>query len=580
MQAGVLLSATQLPNCPTHWARAWHVIIAGAHRSATLMLPFRRIPFAMGGVTFALFLLLAPFRSLAVAAGAGRVPGGSSFHARTTSSAGRRHFPERSSAQTSGVASAAASVQGSSSPHAGTADTVSKPADAWNEAAGELATKILQQAASGNALALTWKNLSSLTDEQSSLVRRKLRAQLRAAGAHFATARRADAEVEVTLSENAEGYVWIAEIRAKSAASASGEGGENPVVMVATPRLNPEDLPPAAEPLTIRRTRIYRQSGAVLDLALLADWPAAPAGGPEASAKKTRILVLGAGTVTLLAEAADAGPEDKRAKKWDALQSAPITPARPWPRDQRGRIVLGANNGFAVYLPGTKCAGAVDPALALECHESGDPWPFAAAQAPAEGAGAGGGAEFGAYFEANRNYFSGRVTLEGGMEVALPAFWSIVALPPSVAARAGMPSAPPRSPSPNPESHAPPEQVASTPGGWIVTGLDGRALLLNGNEQAVANTGGWGSQIAAVESGCGGGWQVLATAAGDGNEADTVQAYEIAARKPVPVSAAISFAGPVTELWPLAGGSGVLAISRTLQGDDYEVSRLSLTCGE
>ena len=91
---------------------------------------------------------------------------------------------------------------------------------------------------------------------------------------------------------------------------------------------------------------------------------------------------------------------------------------------------------------------------------------------------------------------------------------------------------------------------------------------------------GWGSQIVGLQTGCGAGWQVLASQERDLNEPDTVQAYEIINRKPVPASTPIEFAGPITELWPLANGSEAIAISRNLQTAAYEAFRLSVYCGQ
>jgi len=91
---------------------------------------------------------------------------------------------------------------------------------------------------------------------------------------------------------------------------------------------------------------------------------------------------------------------------------------------------------------------------------------------------------------------------------------------------------------------------------------------------------GWGSQIVGLQTGCGSGWQVLASQAGDLNIPDAVQAYEIVNRKPVPVSSPIEFAGPITELWPLADGSRAIAIARNLQTGTYEAYRLSVSCGQ
>jgi hypothetical protein len=110
--------------------------------------------------------------------------------------------------------------------------------------------------------------------------------------------------------------------------------------------------------------------------------------------------------------------------------------------------------------------------------------------------------------------------------------------------------------------------------------LDGRILLLNSNGQPVAINGAWGSQIVGLQSACGSGWQVLTAQAGDLNETDAVQAFEFVDRKPVPVSGPVEFAGPITELWPLANGAEAIAISRNLRTENYEAFRLSVTCGQ
>ena len=114
----------------------------------------------------------------------------------------------------------------------------------------------------------------------------------------------------------------------------------------------------------------------------------------------------------------------------------------------------------------------------------------------------------------------------------------------------------------------------------MISGLDGRAQVLNSNAEPLANVGGWGSQIAGLQSGCGGGWQVLASQARDSGEPDALQAYEIVNRKPVPVSGSSDFAGPITELWPLPNGSEAIAISRNLQSGAYEAFRISVACGQ
>jgi len=444
---------------------------------------------------------------------------------------------------------------------------------------------------SGNTLALTVKNISSLGDDDVVQVRRALRTQLRSQRARLAGSKPASVDVQVTLAENTEGYLWIAEIRDQSSPGAQGEdAARNPVVMVSVARRNQEDRQPAAEPLTIRKTRVYQQADPMLDVALLNNPSVGPAGSPVSAGAAARILVLGLDSVSLYEQGETSPTGGKSLWPWRPKQSAPLTRLRPWPRDARGRITVRPDGLFDVYLPGTKCSGALEPALTLECHESDEPWPLAgrewegssassaasidteAGTGPSTGAGTAPGTEIApaAYFVADRNFFDGRVKLDDGREMKTPPFFGIVVMPRSGATHAGL----------SPEASAGLKPGATGAPGWVLSGLDGRAQLLNSNAEPVANVGGWGSQIVGLQSGCGAGWQVLATQSRDFNDLDAVQAYEIVNRKPVPVSTPIEFAGPITELWPLSDGSEAIAISRDLQTGAYEAFRLSVSCGQ
>jgi hypothetical protein len=442
-------------------------------------------------------------------------------------------------------------------------------AEIWNEAAGALAAKILEHLTSGNALALTVKNISSLGDDDVAQVRRALRSQLRSRQARLTASKQANADVQVTLSENTEAYLWIAEIRDHSFPRAPGEDTGNPVVMVSIARTSVDDRHPTAEPLSIRKTRVYLQSDPMLDIALLENPPVGPASSPVPAGAAARILVLGLDSVALYEKVESPETGGKGGGQWRPKQSAPFARLRPWPRDARGRIIVRPDSRFDAYLPGSICSGALEPVLTLECHESDEPWPLVGGEGEGNSANASIGVGPAAYFTPDRNFFDGRVKLDDDRELKMPPFLAVVVMPPNGATHAGLPTL----------SRRVAPGVAGPPG-WVLSGLDGRAQLLNSNAEPVANIGGWGSQIVGLQSGCGGGWQLLASQARDLNETDAVQAYEIVNRKPVPVSTPIEFGGPITELWPLADGSEAIAISRNLQTADYEAFRLSVSCGQ
>src|SRR5260370_17672768 len=88
----------------------------------------------------------------------------------------------------------------------------------------------------------------------------------------------------------------------------------------------------------------------------------------------------------------------------------------------------------------------------------------------------------------------------------------------------------------------------------------------------------WGSDIAAVKTGCGAGSQVLATASGD-HAQDSIRAFEFPDRDPVAVSAAMEFPGPVSALWTEARGDSAIAIARNQATWSYDAFPLLLASG-
>jgi hypothetical protein len=263
--------------------------------------------------------------------------------------------------------------------------------DHWKESAGELAKIIAAQIGSATTLALTMRNASTLTESDAGAVRQALRSQLRSQGFRFTRADRAKAEVRVTLSENADGYLWIAEIR-------SGDSRE--VRMVSVPRVPPGPASSAPEPLSVRKAFIFEQEEPILDFSLLAS----DADGTA------RMLLLGPERISFF---------KKLAGSWIAQQSVSISHPEPWPRDLRGRLIVRAGQTFDGYLPGVKCTGAVQPEFNADCHESPDPWPL----------NSGAGSETGAHFAADRNFLEGKSALGLDQQVSLPPFYAAAEIP-------------------------------------------------------------------------------------------------------------------------------------------------------
>ena len=193
-------------------------------------------------------------------------------------------------------------------------------------------------------------------------------------------------------------------------------------------------------------------------------------------------------------------------------QSLPIAAWKPMPRDPRGRLLI-ERDSFRAYLPGTICTGSLSPA-AMSCGESNAPWPLdgvAAELAP------------------GRNYFT---------TPRLGSFFS----------------------------------AASAPKVQIVAGLDGRARIYDNALGEVTAISGWGSDIAAIESGCA---QILATRPGDAGEPDAIQAYDTTGRG---IGDPATFPGPVVALWPSARKGEVVAIARSAETGRYAAYSLAIIC--
>jgi hypothetical protein len=248
--------------------------------------------------------------------------------------------------------------------------------------AEELARKIAGGLGPGN-IALSVTNASSLTPKESDEVDRDLRLQLAAAGIHLVKPEQAAISVDVTLSENTSGYVWVAVVR---------QGTTEPqVAIVALPRTETsapiQELPPVA----LRKTLLWTQERQILDVLVLE------------SVNPARLLVLDSENVGIYRAANG---------RWQPEQLLPIARSMPWPRDLRGHLVLRPDRGVDAYLPGVSCQISIDAAVIMNCRERNDPWPVSSF------------VPVGAFFAPARNFFTGALTPAIGNQTSVSKFYS------------------------------------------------------------------------------------------------------------------------------------------------------------
>jgi hypothetical protein len=231
----------------------------------------------------------------------------------------------------------------------------------WAAPAAELARSIAAITGPG-AATLTMRNISSFPADQLPELRRLLETQLHSAGVRLVDAG-AMAAVRVTLSENAQGWLWVAE---------ATQGNEVKVSMLPVLR---SSAPPTSGPghsVSLRRTLLWVQDEPILDAVIA-----------RAQTSNPRLIVLSPAAVTLYT---------RQETGWKTEQALSIPHLRVWPQDLRGRLVLDKEHLFDAYLPAVVCSSAVTEPVSMKCRESDDPWPLGAQKA---------------FFNSARNYFTG-----------------------------------------------------------------------------------------------------------------------------------------------------------------------------
>lgn len=370
----------------------------------------------------------------------------------------------------------------------------------------QLAAKILAVTGPGT-MAVEFVNRSSLSQKEAEEIRRGVLAKLADGGAHFMAAEQAAATIRISLSEDLQNYVWVAEVHQGPT--------DAPAILVSFPRPQTQDTLGETAALLIHKALLWSQEDRILDVAVIDGNPA-------------HMVVLDAKTATIY---------KLQNNGWHAEQTLPIVHSRPWPRDLRGRLVLRKDHLFDAYLPGVFCRSSANAPIAMSCYESDDPWPIGNELS-----------SLSAFYAASRNFFTGALAPGIGKQTSVLAFYSAAAVPR--------------------------ENYTL----WLFSAANGQLHLLDGMVDQTTEKMDWGSEIAAVRSNCGSGWQVLVNSNTDGPK-DTLRAFELPDRDPVAVSQALEFPGPITALWVDSSSASAVAVTQDFQGERYEAFRITLSCG-
>jgi hypothetical protein len=362
---------------------------------------------------------------------------------------------------------------------------------------------------------LTIQNMSSLNADELPNIRTRLEHDLNGYGV-IVTAADSATTVRVTLSENAAGGLWVAEVR---------EGTEERVVMVPVIVDTPAETPTEAG-ITLRKTLVWQQKDPVLDVLIV-----------QTGAMRTMIVLQPERIISYVMTAGT----------WAKEQEFATAHTRPFPRDMRGRLITGQGHLFDAYLPGVSCMGTESSgALEVSCADSDDPWPLPEA-GPLNFSGSSVGVQQRAFYNVTRNYFTG--VLSPGFGMQLQPFYDAGAI-------------------------SRPRGVA-----MLLNQIDGRVVVIENNvTKPVAGARDWGSDFAAIHSACGQGTQVLVSGSG-ATPTDSIRAYEIPGREAEPVSAPLAVDGQVMAMWPSNDGTSATVVIRAAAGQKaYEVYSVSALC--
>jgi len=208
---------------------------------------------------------------------------------------------------------------------AGAQTTTQLPSD-WTNALGLLADKIAAVTKRGESLSLQVKNMSSLNAASVDGLQDALVTDLLRRNRRITKETPADATLQVTFSESANGYVWIAEIL---------DGVKENVVMVSITEPSQKSSGREA-PLTLYRKLIWEQQARIVDFGILADGP---------SGEASMLIILDAGKLSFYRS---------QDKDWKLAREITIEHPRPPQRDLHGRVDLQSGEA---QLPDAECAG-------------------------------------------------------------------------------------------------------------------------------------------------------------------------------------------------------------------------------
>jgi len=256
----------------------------------------------------------------------------------------------------------------------------------WHQPVTQIAARISSATGPG-VVALEIVNRSSISAADVEVILRGITSELATAGVRVWRPEQAATTIKITLSEDLESYVWVAEIQQGT--------GEPTIAIISTERPASAATTQSGPSMSLHATPLVSQADPILDVAVLEGTP-------------RRALALSGSAITTYVF---------QENHWLRAQSLPISHERAFPRDLRGRIILRKDHLFDAYLPGVICHSTDAGGLSLACLRSDDPWPL------------GIDSGLSAFFAPSRNFFTGVLSPSIGKQKSAVPFYSAAGIP-------------------------------------------------------------------------------------------------------------------------------------------------------
>lgn len=239
-------------------------------------------------------------------------------------------------------------------------------------AANEFVQQVLSKGGMPSSVAVTFQNVSSLSPDAQESLQNTMFNALRNANVRLVKPEQAVVEVQITFSEDWQGYVWVANVQ---------QGSTRQLVIKKLPRQQ-RSQNTRTPTLTIRKIPVWQQENQILDF----------------FQDNQNLILLEPEQISLYTS--DSG-------QWKLRHTLGIPHDFTWPRDLRGRLEIHGNEMNA-FLPGVRCSGRIS-SPSLDCHSSDDPWPLDPGLV--------------AFYSPRRNFFSGLLAGQNA-GASVPAFFS------------------------------------------------------------------------------------------------------------------------------------------------------------